>query len=137
MTSGGRLRSVSSAPVDRIDLPPEPSSVQRARSFVATRLSDWGCDSVAETAALLTSELATNAVRHAHTPYAVVLTRTRGGARVDVLDQSDDNPVLRAHDLGATAGRGLALVASLASRWGATPPEELGGFAKGVRFSLG
>ena len=128
---------MSNALVERIDLPPDRSSVQRARSFVRARLSAWGCDAVSDTAALLTSELATNVVLHAHTPYAVVLTRTMCGARVDVLDESDEVPVLQAHDLAAPTGRGLAIVACLASQWGATPPQELGGFAKGVRFSVG
>lgn len=128
---------MSTVLVERIDLPPDASSVERARSFVTARLADWGCDAVSETAALLTSELATNVVLHARTPYAVVLTRTLGGARVDVLDRSDAAPVLRAHDLAAPTGRGLAIVACMASQWGATPPEELVGFAKGVRFSVG
>lgn len=128
---------VSIALVERIDLPPDASSVRRARSFVTARLAEWGCGAVAETAALLTSELATNVVLHAHTPFAIVLTRTLGGARVDVLDKSDATPVLRAHDIAAPTGRGLAIVASMSSQWGATPPEELIGFAKGVRFSVG
>lgn len=129
--------SVSTALVERIDLPPDASSVQRARSFVTDRLAKWGCEAVSDTAALLTSELATNVVLHAHTPFAVVLTRTLGGARIDVLDKSDANPVLQVHDLAEPTGRGLAIVACLASQWGATPREELIGFSKGVRFSLG
>lgn len=128
---------VSIALVERIDLLPDASSVRRARAFVTSQLARWGCDAVAETAALLTSELATNVVLHARTPYAVILTRTLAGARIDVLDQSDSRPVLRAHDLAAPTGRGLAIVACLASQWGATPPDELTGFAKGVRFSVG
>ena len=128
---------MTTAPVERIDLPPEASSVREARRFVASRLAEWGCEAVADTAELLTSELATNVVRHAQTPYAVVLTRTLGGARVDVLDRSVDPPALRAHDVSAPTGRGLALVACMASQWGATPPEELVGFTKGVRFSVG
>ncbi|HUR15286.1 MAG TPA: ATP-binding protein [Mycobacteriales bacterium] len=128
---------MSTALVDRIDLPPDPSSVGQARSFVTARLKSWGCSAVADTGALLTSELAANVVLHAHTRFAVVLTRTPSGAQVDVLDSSDDAPVLRAHDLAAPSGRGLAIVACLASEWGATPPEELIGFRKGVRFALG
>lgn len=122
---------------DRIDLSPEPSSVGRARSFVREHLRAWGCEPVAQTAELLTSELATNVVRHAHTPYAVVVTRTLGGAQVDVLDRSDDNPVLQVRDVRSSGGRGLAIVACMASEWGATPPEDLEGYAKGVRFSVG
>ena len=104
---------------------------------MTSRLVEWGCEEVADTAALLTGELATNVILHAHTPYAVVLTRTLGGARVDVLDESDDVAVLTGHDLAAPSGRGLSLVACLSSEWGSTPPEELDGFTKGVRFCVG
>lgn len=128
---------MSTALVERIDLPPDASSVRQARSFVTSRLAEWGCDSLADTAALLTSELVTNVVLHAHTRCAIILTRTLAGARIDVLDKSDTMPVLRAHDLAAPTGRGLALVACLASQWGTTPADDLVGFAKGVRFSVG
>jgi anti-sigma regulatory factor (Ser/Thr protein kinase) len=121
---------------ERLDLPAEPSSVRAARVFVTRLLREWGCDGLAETAALLTSELATNVVLHARTPFAVVVAKTLDGARVDVLDRSRVSPVLRGHDLQAPTGRGLALIASLASSWGETPGSELDGFVKGVRFSV-
>ena len=127
---------MTSLHVERLDLPADPASVRAARVFVAELLDAWGCDGLAETAALMTSELATNVVLHARTPFAVVVARTLGGARVDVLDGSAQSPVVRGLDLGAPSGRGLAIVASLASEWGATPVHELSGFAKGVRFSV-
>jgi len=125
---------VNSLQAERLDLAAEPSSVRAARAFVARVLTEWGCNGLADTAMLLTSELATNVVLHARTPYAVVVARTLGGARVDVLDDSGTSPVLRDHDLSAPTGRGLTLVASLATEWGATPTDDLAGFAKGVRF---
>ena len=121
---------------ERLDLAAEPSSVGQARAFVSGVLMSWGLAHLAETAALLTSELASNVVLHARTPYAVVLTRTMAGARVDVLDASEASPVLRSHDLSAPTGRGLALLAALAVEWGWTPREDLVGFTKGVRFAL-
>ena len=122
--------------VERLDLPAEPASVRAARVFVSGLLDAWGHDGLADTAALLTSELATNVVLHARTPFAVVVTRTAEGALVDVLDGSAVNPVLRDHDVSAPTGRGLALVDGFASEWGDTPEDELAGFAKGVRFSV-
>lgn len=127
---------MTSLHVERLDLLAEPSSVGAARSFVTRVLGEWGCNGLTEIAALLTSELATNVVLHARTPFAVVVARTLGGARVDVLDRSRTSPVVRKHDLSAPTGRGLTLVASLAAEWGATPQDELAGFAKGVRFSV-
>lgn len=100
-------------------------------------LAAWGFNGMAETAALLTSELATNVVLHAGTPYAVIVAQTVEGARVDVLDDSGTTPVVRPHDLNAPTGRGLALVASLSVAWGETPRADRAGFAKGVRFTIG
>jgi anti-sigma regulatory factor (Ser/Thr protein kinase) len=127
---------VTALPAERLDLPAEPSSVRAARAFVSRLLDEWDCAALTEIAVLLTSELATNVVIHARTPFAVVVARTRSGARVDVLDGSRTDPVLRDHDLSAPTGRGLALVAELAADWGATPRDALEGFAKGVRFSV-
>jgi hypothetical protein len=128
---------VAALHAERLDLLAEPSSVRSARVFVTTVLASWGFNGLAETAALLTSELATNVVLHARTPYAVVVARTVEGARVDVLDNSRISPVLRSHDLSAPTGRGLALVASLSVAWGETPSADRAGFAKGVRFTIG
>lgn len=135
--SCGKLCGVTSLHVERLDLLAEPTSVGAARAFVTRVLGEWGCNGLTETAALLTSELATNVVLHARTPFAVVVARTLHGARVDVLDGSLSSPVMQDHDLSAPTGRGLTLVATLASDWGATPEDELGGFAKGVRFTVG
>jgi anti-sigma regulatory factor (Ser/Thr protein kinase) len=128
---------VTALHAERLDLVAEPSSVSAARAFVTKVLDSWGFNGLADTAALLTSELATNVVLHARTRYAVVVAKTVEGARVDVLDDSGISPVLRDHDLSAPTGRGLALVASLAVEWGATPRDDLAGFAKGVRFTVG
>jgi anti-sigma regulatory factor (Ser/Thr protein kinase) len=125
-----------SSPHARLELPAEPASVRQARSFVRRVLDSWELDGLADTAALLVSELATNVVLHARTPYAVVVARTRKGAVVDVLDLSGEPPQLRTHDPASATGRGLALVAALANEWGATPATDLAGFAKGVRFTL-
>lgn len=121
---------------ERLDLAPDARSVRAARSFVAGVLTRWGLEELCDTATLLTSELATNAVRHASSRYAVVVTRTLDGVDVDVLDQGDGLPLERDHDPDADSGRGLQLVSSLARSWGATPAEGLRGYAKGVRFAL-
>jgi anti-sigma regulatory factor (Ser/Thr protein kinase) len=121
---------------ERLDLAPDARSVRAARSFVAGVLARWGLEELADTATLLTSELATNAVRHASSPYAVVVTRTLDGVDVDVLDEDDGVPQERDHDLEADSGRGLQLVSSLARSWGPTPAAGLHGYTKGVRFTL-
>jgi anti-sigma regulatory factor (Ser/Thr protein kinase) len=124
------------SPHERLDLAPDVTSVRAARAFVTGVLCRWGLQDAVETATLLVSELATNAVRHASTRYAVVVTRTDTGAHVDVLDNADRSPQPAVVDLEADNGRGLMLVAGLATAWGPTPDAERRGFAKGVRFTL-
>ena len=61
------------------------------------------------------SELATNAVRHAHTPFEVVV-QTDGYVRIEVEDRSTDPPVRKPPS--EEGGRGLAIVEQLCDRWG-------------------
>ena len=67
---------------------------------------------------MLVSELATNAVLHAQTPFAVEVTRTDQVVRVSVSDCSDTAPALRRYSSTAGTGRGLAMVAQLSCDWG-------------------
>ena len=123
----------------RVDLPAEPASVGQARRFVRRVLDDWGLDDLddlVDTVQLLTSELATNAVLHARTAFAVVVSRTADAVRVDVLDGSAVTPRNRRPSLTAATGRGVNMIEVLAENWGATPEAQLDGFAKGVYFIL-
>ena len=120
----------------RVDLPADPASVGQARRFVRGVLDDWELGHLVDTVALLTSELATNAVLHARTAFAVVVSRSKGDVRVDVLDGSGVTPRSRQPSPTAATGRGVNMVAALADGWGATPATELGGFAKGVYFTV-
>jgi hypothetical protein len=127
---------VSSPAHVRVDLPAEPASVREARRFVSRALDDWGLAELADTVVLLTSELATNAVLHARTGFAVVICRTDTEVRVDVLDGSSVTPRARVASTMAATGRGVQMVATLATDWGPTAPPELQGFAKGVWFTV-
>lgn len=120
----------------RLDLPGTPSSVAEARRFVRQALQAWHLDEAVDTALLLTSELATNAVLHARSTFAVLVARQGDQIRVDVLDASPVPPLRRHNSLTAATGRGVGLVASCASEWGPTSSDRLDGFAKGVWFTL-
>lgn len=120
----------------RVDLPADPVSVGQARRFARRALDEWGLADLVDTVVLLTSELATNAVLHARTTFAVVLSLSAGHLRVDVLDGSGTAPRVRQPSPTAATGRGVGMVAALADQWGATGPGELQGFAKGVFFTL-
>lgn len=115
--------------------PAEPGAVRTARQAVRGQLRDWGLDGLADLAALLVSELVTNALRHATGPIGVRLVRRSGldGALlVEVSDPLPDPPRERAARLEDESGRGLYLVASASRRWGTRP----GATGKTVWFEL-
>lgn len=100
---------------------PVAGTVKDARRLVRSTLDAW---SVPEgDSLLLVSELATNAVLHARTPYTVTVS-TVAPERVRV-EVTDDDPAPPVSDLPgsdhATCGRGMQMVLALAQRWGCEP----------------
>lgn len=98
--------------------PPEPVSPAAARGYVAGVLAEWGLEELVETAKLVVSELATNALVHAGTTFEVTLSLRPGKLRVTVADSSAVSPVQREAALHETNGRGLSLVDAFAEAWG-------------------
>ena len=100
---------------------PSPESVPAARHFVVDVLRSWDHDELSADAALIVSELATNALHHAATPFRAVVDRRPGGLRIGVEDATDA-PLERrdaAHD--AISGRGVHIVEALSRSWGYHP----------------
>lgn len=96
------------------------SSAGAARRFVNDVLVNRGMERVADVAALLTSELVTNAIIHARSPVHLDLVMFASHVRVEVRDLSPAPPARRRdRPLAAVPGRGLELVEALANRWGA------------------
>src|SRR6478752_4980742 len=94
----------------------EPSSPGRVRRFVRRALvADVPADRL-ETAVLLASELASNAVLHARTDFEVRITVTPRILRLALSDESSRPPLPVNVDADATSGRGLRLLEGLASR---------------------
>jgi serine/threonine-protein kinase RsbW len=96
-------------------------SVPGARAFVADALSGLP-PQLCQTAALLISELATNAVRHSGArAFTVRLEHDPEHGRLwaGVSDTGLGQPVPRDPAVTAEHGRGLRLVGLLADRWGA------------------
>lgn len=115
---------------DRAVFPAEPLSVARARAFVTQRLSAHGLAHLDDDVRLVVSELATNAVAHAATPFAVTVEASGTAVRVTVDDRSLDHPRVGTPDESALNGRGLLLVHRLSTQWGVSGPSDWG--AKGV-----
>lgn len=103
----------------RVAAVPEGPSI--ARRFVISMLERGGLSDLTEDAALLTSELATNAIRHAHASFEVRVHCEDDSVRIELLDPVDAEPVPRAAGPHDVSGRGLAIVDQVAARWGVEP----------------
>ncbi|MGW3634883.1 ATP-binding protein [Streptomyces sp. NPDC005122] len=106
---------------DAVSYTPYPSSIPHARRHVARLAVDWGHPDVAGDAALLASELCTNALLHGclrDRLFRVETSLTGTALRVAVTDPRGE----RLPHPGAPAaddqfGRGLLIVRTLANRW--------------------
>jgi anti-sigma regulatory factor (Ser/Thr protein kinase) len=99
--------------------PPSPESVGHARQFTRRTLVSWGADDLEDDVRTVTSELATNALLHARTPFTLTLTLDGDRLRLTMADGSATQPRMRRFDSAeATTGRGLRMVAQLTSSWG-------------------
>ncbi|HEY0868820.1 MAG TPA: MEDS domain-containing protein [Acidothermaceae bacterium] len=92
-----------------------------ARRFVITTLVKWGDRAFVDDAALVVTELATNAVVHADSDFTVAVSSSPTTVRISVGDASSVAPKLRDASLIAASGRGLGMVASVVSHWGDEP----------------
>jgi hypothetical protein len=112
------------------DLSGEPAGLERtfnwgifapreARRFVAEILSNLDRPDLVDDALLVVSELATNAVVHARSPFTVTLSSDADKIKIAVRDGSPAIPELGSDDPLEPGGEGLKLVAAVCSRWGA------------------
>ncbi|MFD6421351.1 ATP-binding protein [Streptomyces sp. NPDC060198] len=97
-----------------------PYAVTDSRHRVVAGVRDWrldGADEVLEDVALVTSELLTNAVRHAgYGPISVAAELNDGRVRIEVCDSSPVLPKAGLPGADDENGRGLPIVAALAAR---------------------
>jgi anti-sigma regulatory factor (Ser/Thr protein kinase) len=100
-------------PVVVMDFPPEAEAVAGVRELVC-RVAEVDLE---HPAVLVASELATNAILHAATPYRVSM-HTNDVIRIEVSDESPEPPALAP---SPDRGWGLQLVDKLSAVWGASP----------------
>lgn len=103
-----------------------PTAPRAARHAVRTWFQSRHCDDdAADTAALLVTELVSNAVVHANGPslWLTVDETTADVLHVAVRDGSQGIPQRspRAPDVHRTGGRGLFMVDAMSARWGWEP----------------
>lgn len=94
-----------------------------ARQFVASLLAcrPFAGRVAADDVQLVVSELTTNAVIHARTPFTISVGYEHDTIRISVQDWNRIQPVVRVGAPAATSGRGLRLVSAVASDWGVDP----------------
>ncbi|WP_244205409.1 ATP-binding protein [Streptomyces bobili] len=106
----------------RMEFTPHEKCVWLVRRQVRRTLTRWGCgEDDVDTAVLVCSELATNAVRYTHVPHQSFEVRLGVSGKeclVEVSDASDTPPCAATPDADAERGRGLLLVAALAESVG-------------------
>jgi anti-sigma regulatory factor (Ser/Thr protein kinase) len=96
-----------------------------ARHFVIDTLRAWGADPrLVDDAALVVTELTTNAMVHAASASKVRITARPDAICIAVEDAAAILPIQRSLAALASSGRGLAMVAALSQQWGADRLED-------------
>jgi anti-sigma regulatory factor (Ser/Thr protein kinase) len=103
---------------------PVATQVGAARSFVKKTVE--GCGRNGEDAALVVSELASNAVRHGRSPFTVTVTCSDDCTLIEVGDENPRLPEFATGGKASLSGNGLHIVAGLAVRWGVKADPEDG-----------
>lgn len=98
--------------------PHDPAIVAQARDAVRRQLVEWGLEDLVESMVLVVSELATNAIRYAHSSIGVRLIRGEQSLTCEVSDDSTAAPWLRRAEEDDESGRGMLITTQLTSRWG-------------------
>jgi anti-sigma regulatory factor (Ser/Thr protein kinase) len=109
-------------------------SVGRARRYALDAVGEAPSE-IVDSIAVMVSELATNSVRHAASPFTLSVDRNHDRVRVAVSDDGERLPTLRTPEPREHSGRGLQIVRALADEWGVT--ENVGRPGKTVWFVVG
>jgi anti-sigma regulatory factor (Ser/Thr protein kinase) len=108
--------------VHSVELGATLEAARAARFYVTQVLSAWAMPAdLIDTATLLTSELASNAITHGQGQDGTFTLEVRSFGcclSVDIADRSPSVPVLRPPADDAENGRGLLVIAQAADSWG-------------------
>ncbi|WP_084517596.1 ATP-binding protein [Microtetraspora niveoalba] len=128
------LRSADAADRAICPLGPQADSVKTARDVTRSTLDEWGLSELGDDAALVVSELVTNAVRYAlypdegpdERPITLTLVRLSPDILLAVADPSDEVPTPKEPDFISEHGRGLYIVETYSQAWGWDPLDDGG-----------
>ncbi len=120
------LQHPARAPRGRGTLPerrPRPARRRRgrapARAFASGVLTSWRFPpDLHDLGVLAASELVANSLQHGTPPMRLRLRRTDRRLIIEVTDGDDHLPRRRRAEAGDEAGRGIAIIATIASSWG-------------------
>jgi anti-sigma regulatory factor (Ser/Thr protein kinase) len=119
--------------MEYLDLPASASAARTGREFIsAFCLRHHLSVAATDDAVLLTSELLSNAYLHARSATVLSVALLDRKLRVEVSDDAETEPSPREPGPGATGGRGMRLIDTVAQRWGVQ--QRAGG--KSVWFEL-
>jgi anti-sigma regulatory factor (Ser/Thr protein kinase) len=105
-----------------VSFPGLPASAAAVRRLVERELRGRIEPAVLADAVLIASELASNAILHASSPFSFALLWERGLLAMEVTDEvPGELPPVQPAPPQQASGRGLWLVDQLTSRWGCTP----------------
>lgn len=108
----------------------------RARAFASGVLTSWRFPSdLHDLGVLAASELVANSLQHGTPPMRLRLRRTDRRLIVEVTDGDDHLPRRRRAEPADESGRGIAIVATIASHWGSRRTPD-GGKAVWCEFAL-
>jgi anti-sigma regulatory factor (Ser/Thr protein kinase) len=106
-----------------LEFAPLPTAIPCARLHAVAVLHEWGLRDLADDAALIVSELMTNAADAStalpdRPPVTLRLLASEKSLIIEAWDHSPRDLEPTEPDAGAECGRGLTVVAALSDRWG-------------------
>ncbi len=119
-----------------LDLLGGVEAAPRARAFASGVLASWRFPvELRDLGVLAASELVANSLKHGHPPMRLRLRRTDRRLIIEVTDGDEHLPRRRRAEPADEAGRGISIIATIASNWGSrrTPG---GGKAVWCEFAL-
>ena len=105
--------------IERVENERDP--MRKVRRFLGETLHRWGAAGDAEDAKIVVTELATNAVLHARSPFRVELALAPGSLWIRVVDTVPLHGPDGSFPLAAAPSHGLGVIAAIAREWGAEP----------------